>query len=223
MTRPILCLTSESIQSPTRLDLAVVENLMLWPDDEEARNRAMRTAEAQFGRDNRELLPPELLRDILAQAVDSAPPVDLIAAAKDRAVEGFVAGTILYRAVRYHELDPSKATIGKTIGQLSDRLFPTWRLRPGTINNKVIPLFRPVVHFWASCVASALNDLDDGSPSVFPCKLSELSAFLSTAEAFRRRAESIRLPHAPRLLMDVGQAVEIPAALGLPVVDLEFS
>lgn len=192
---------------------------MLWPDDEEARERAMQAATVQFGRDLKRngLLSADEISELAELAVDAPRPVDMIEAAKEQCVQGMVAGFILHRALAYKDFAPDKAAIGRNVKELSARLWPAWRLRPQTINNKVLPRFRPVAHFWAASVAGTLNGSRD-----FPCRRADLPIFLAIAEEYRKLGEATRLPHAPSTVLRAGECIAVPPSISLPKITLEF-
>jgi hypothetical protein len=71
-------------------------------------------------------------------------------------------------------------------------------------------------------VTTALIGIRDGKPLSFPCKRDDLPIFLATAEEFRIRGESCRLPHAPATVVIPGTSVLMPADIGLPPVMFEL-
>lgn len=222
MNIPILALTPESVRSPTRLDLAIVENLMIWPDDEAAREKAMRTAEVQFGRDllDQGRLPDSMVRDLARQAVDTTAPADVSAIAKERFMDGLIAGTILYRAILYREIKPDQAAIEHIVAEISQRLFPKWRRLPKTIRNTTQKKFRSVAHFWASYITTALLGRREGLLPAFPCRLGDLRTFLAVADEFRKLGETTRRPRAPKPVVVPGTSVMISSEIDLPPITL---
>jgi hypothetical protein len=215
---PTLELQPDCLERPTQLDVAIVENMMLWPHDPHARERAEQAAMAQFGRNlmTEGRLSRDLEQGLVHLAVEAPKPGDVQETAKLRFVEGCIAGYILDRAISWADFDPDKAAIQKTVEAISDKLWPQWRLRPRTIQNKMTEL-RCVSHLWAAYVRDAME-----TETPFPCRSKELAMFLGTAEAYREWAERTRTPHSPSTVLRPGETVRLPAGLCVPKVELEF-
>ncbi len=218
---PILNLSPDCIDKPTRLDLATVEAMMLWPDDKAKRDEAeessvMQEMQSQFRKGN---LPECFIRSLADSALDTRPPAQIQEAAKKRFVQGVAVGRIIRNAITLRDIAPDQAAIGRSVEHVSEILWPEWPLSPKTINNKVLPRFRPVAHFWAVYVDEYIE-----GRKTFPCRVRDLSMFLATAEAYRQIGETIRTPRAPSTVLKPGEAVQIPNAVlcHLRKVTVEF-
>lgn len=216
-----LDLPPECATSPTRVDVLLLEAFMLWPDDQTARQRAMASGILAHARElaaagvDRE----DMLSGLAQFALDVDPPETIRERARPRFVEGLVAGLVVWRALALNEHDPGSAAISKSVGDIAQRVWPAWRLSPKSINNKVLPRFRAVVHLWCAYAGAALEGAD-----TFPCRTRDLPPFLATAEAYRARGEATRLPHAPTTVLRPGDAVTLPPELArrLPAIALKF-
>ena len=147
----ILNLSPDCIDKPTRLDLTTVEAMMLWPNDKAKRDEAEHSAVMQESQNQLRngTLPENFLRPFADLALDTQPPAQVQEAAKKPLVEGAIAGRIILTAIALRDIAPDEAAIGRSVELVSNALWPDWRLKPKTINNAVLPRFRPVAHFWA--------------------------------------------------------------------------
>jgi len=219
----ILDLEPDCATSPIRPDLAIVEAMMLWPDDEAMRETATATAMMVASRDLlRQGRLPQVWTPVLADlALDATPPAQMQEAAKARFVEGQVTGVIVYSAIAGRDFDhPHGGAMRRYIKAASKAVYPEWRLMPGTINTHVLPRFRPVAHLWAAWYCEAREQ----DKPLFPCRTRDLPVFLARAEWFREAGESTRLPHAPTTVLRPGEAVVIPDAVlaRLPKITMNF-
>src|SRR5436305_1919504 len=99
----------------SRLDVAILEATMLWPDEEKSRGLAIDAARARFGRGLMRLglLTRGEEERLLDLAIEAPRQQDLIEKAKAPFVNGFVAGLILHRALALQEINPDEAAIGR--------------------------------------------------------------------------------------------------------------
>ena len=216
---PTLDLPIEYLTSPLRLHLAAVENLMLWPDDEAMRSRAMKVAIVEEGQSlsRRGLLSNIEISELLDAAVVTERRADLVDHTVNSLTQGLVTGIVLFRAISHADIEGDRGKIGLSIDIISERIWPKYRLRPKTITNQVLPRFRSVAPLWAAFVAEALKD-----ERSFPCRVTKLPEFFAYAEEYRKKGEATRTPHSPRMLLQPGESVVIPYVDLLPKVHLEF-
>lgn len=212
----VLPIDQSSIDNPRRIDVAQIEAVMLWPDDEAERKRSMLLgrclSERELMKEGR--LPLAAIEALADAAVDAPAPSDMANAAADVFVNGIVAGRLLNSAVSAAEQQPADAAIQANVKRISESLYPRWRLRPQTINNSVWPRYRRVSHLWAAFIFS--------SDGVFPCRHRDLGTFLATAEAYRELGENTRTRQSPSTVLRPGESVTLPAGLRLPAVKLRF-
>ncbi len=207
------------LEAPGDLDVATVEFLMCWPDDEARQSRAMDAAVTHHLIETRGFLVPrsEIELSELARAIFDAPRLmsDLADDAKDAAWRGGIAGRILFEAVRLGQ-DANLSRIKfETASIVSKRL--KIRMSEKTIDNRVWPTYRSVSPFWAALLYRGKLK------GRFPCNPSDLGAFLATADAFRRLGEATHTPQSPNAaVLRRGESIQIPSGLALPAVDLEF-
>jgi hypothetical protein len=212
-----------SLANATRLDLAIVEAMMLWPDDEDARAAATATATVAFYRATKPALTPEETENLIAMAADAL-PLGVIHNEVRRSlfVSGTIAGQILIHAIGKRSLD-MPVTMDEAIKQAIKPFHgkkSEWKFSPQTINNKVWPTYRPVAHYWAAAISR--SGKRDGA---FPCELRNFAEFLAEAEAYRRLGEATRLTtKSPKTVLLPSESVLLPPAIGvlLPVVELTF-
>jgi hypothetical protein len=214
MHSAVLELPAKCIHQPTRLDLAIVENYMLWPNDPIARERGFEAATAVSINERSHELTSEQLRFFLNFAVGCAPIKEIQEAAKAPFLRGFLAGIILRHVVFEVIVDPnsSKASMSWIIQHLSERIWPRERLRPQTIRNDLWSNFRCVSHFWAAYVEAGYS----GIGREFPCRVDRLKEFLTMAEAFRLTGETTRTKRSPRPVLWPGETLRLPDDLDIP-------
>ena len=228
MTVEYLDLREDCLAAPTRWDCAVIEARMLWPHDPDMRGRYLSAVSVKVGVSSIGRVPlqeatPTEMREIGAkvrefgEAMLSAPRVeDFTARAKSAFTHGMVAGKLLYDAVGYHELDPTKAGLTAAKERIEARLWPNLRVKVKTIDNTIWPIFRSVAHFWAAHILWAMQTEDN----TFPCRIADLGMFLAVGEAYRQQGESIRpSPKAPTMLLRPDESVLIPEAISLPAIE----
>ena len=224
---PTLNLQQNCLTAPIRLDLAVVEAMMLWPDNEdEPDNEAMRerwlnaamTRESAIRLDG---LPEPLLRSALKLASETTPIGELQKDARDRAGHGCIAGAILRIAVRESAVRRGSVNIGDIIDNVVNISEPIRkrhkvRLSKKTIYNTSWHNYRSVAHFWAAHAASV-----EAGSEAFPCPIGDLPVFLATAELFREAGEAAKTKQGP--VLRPGETVRLPAGFVLPTMPpLEF-
>lgn len=215
---PVLNLRPAALVRPTRLDLAIVEALMLWPDDEAARERWLSAAIIDEGKDNIDDMPEHLLRHYTLDALNAPRLADLEPAAGKRHVDGLLAGIVLLNATIYATAAPERAALGKIRQELCDNLHGTYQVQPRTLDNR--NEYRPVAHLWAAYMLACHH-----GDRTFPCLISNLAAFLATAEAIREIAEKSRAKKAPAPIMRPGEAARLPddVTAALPAIRIEIA
>jgi hypothetical protein len=216
MKNQTLALRRDCLGDTTRLDLAVVEAHMLWPDDERARQRSIETATVQFGLSISSTFPQQILAGLLPIAAGAAPLPELQESAKKPFFHGILAGRILYGAVRGAIAAAADRSMNLVYDDIAKSIPAAQRLSRKTIENKIWPKYRPVAHFWASYVDHALAKGD----SAFPCSVGRLGEFLAVAQAFRRLGETMSTPQSPTTILKHHDAVGIPAHIAVPDIIL---
>ena len=185
------------LDAPGALDVAIVEFLMLWPEDEARRSKAMEAAVIRHLTELRGLPIPRSAVEVsdMVRTVSAAPRLtDFTADAKDAFKRGAIAGKIFFEAVGIEHCSSGGANLSRTKKEIAERFSKTLKIRMSekTINNSVWPTYRSVSPFWAAWLYNW--DTTGG----FPCNPSDLGMFLATADAFRRRGETTRTPQSPK-------------------------
>ncbi len=222
-------LSDTALTAPSRLDVAAVECMMLFPDDELTRQRAFNTCLVEFSRSCSATLPREVLESLFDIAAD-APRLEDIQheVKKKRVIWGTIAGRILVEAVGHSKLGAPftmKAAVEVATRAFRHNSHPgrssqIIRVEPRTVANEIWPKFGPVAHYWAAWGELALDGKKD-----FPCHTDDLYEFLAFSEAYRRLGESIRLaPRSPKPILTPDLTVRLPATIesAVPKLDLRF-
>jgi hypothetical protein len=217
---PILPLRADCLAGPTRLDVAVLEAVMLWPEDVEKRQRSIETSLVEFGRLHAKAMDSEGLRALLKEAADAPPLAELQEQSKPRFVQGVLAGMILRELLGLSLLAPERALMKLVLGELADgfRIAGRLNLSDKTIKNAVWPVFRPVAHLWAASVEINL-ELNEGA---FPCRCDRLLAFLARAEAYRNLGERTRSKQSPVMLLSAKSTWRLPREISVKPLELAF-
>jgi hypothetical protein len=212
----------------TRLHLAVIQAVMLWPNDAPSRTRALHSEAVEFLRRG----PNEADAGFLARedlrcidfdfeafefAAAATPIRDIIAQAREPYVHGMIAGFVLDQTVGKVALQRKDARVADSIQAAEKAFWPKWRVMAKTINNSTWPQYRRVSHLWAAHWRRA-SEHEDAS---FPCGRADIGAFLSTADAFRKLGEACRTYKSPRPLLAPREAIRAPFPLP-KVADLKF-
>ena len=105
----VLDLRPDCLVDPSRMDLARIEMMMLWPKDEGLRATALRAIELKHAIETKSAPLPKDADELRAffEIINSAPRIyELEGSAKEAFTRGMVAGGILRQGVGYSEVDP---------------------------------------------------------------------------------------------------------------------
>lgn len=212
----ILDLDRDAIENPTRMHVAILEAAMLWPDDEASRLAAMRSSAVEFfSPTTRDMDPDEI--EAFVEMAREAPPIRMMRQeAAIRFRRGVVAGLVLRECVGH-------VSVGKEVklSSVFDRLVgeeKVFGLTKKIFDNDLWPKFRPVAHFWASYVASSMDDYD----RAVPCAPDRLKEFLEVSEGYRVLGEQCRTKQSPKPLIGPGEAIRLPERLSIESRVLTF-
>lgn len=217
---PVLDLTPEMVgPGRTRLTLAYIESVMLWPHDEEARLASLEAAGAQYFQ---EQLPPSGPVTVDAVAITrarSALPLPILhARAALPFSRGVIAGMIFQEALhakqtgRNRNLQQIKSDVRKRyVGK------PHFRdLSMSTIENHIWAVYRAAAHLWAAYLHAAL-----GGDDTWPCSLDRLSEFLVLGEGLRKAGEDC-ITQKPRTLLEPDKTWRTPPTICLPTIRFDW-
>jgi hypothetical protein len=218
----ILNLTAESIRNPTRTGQAQIEAMMLWPEDEKARDVFLMASLTEHRIRHLPELSPEELEQVRTHLLLDLPRIkDLQTQIADRVAHGEIAGMLTLRSSVGVDFFGAKSLTSQQ-EEISRNLKPDFQIEPRTMNNRTGPLykFRPVAHLWAAYALYVMN-----GRRAFPCKVADIPDFLGTAEAVRLKAETTRLPRSNSTVMREGEAILLPADVraALPPVNFKLA
>lgn len=211
--------------NPGRLDLAVIEAEMLWPDKKDIRERYIQTITVEIAKG----IQPTLQFDEGPATEDIAFWTKLVTSAKRpedfqkdahvRFERGTMAGKVLFDAVGHSLAGVDSVRLGditkRMVGLLNEDLT---KKSTSSFENRIWPIFRPVSHLWAAWLYSA-NETD----WAFPCEASKLKLFLSIAEFFSKKGEGLKTsPKAPSPILRQSESLKLPSQY-LDDVSITFS
>lgn len=226
---PLLELTAEMVgPERTRLTLAYIETVMLWPNDSEQRRLAFEAAHAAhtlnvLGQAIAESAPIALFPDQLlpiAAGLAAAPPLkDMQSSSMEPFVRGTVAGMIFGKALIDQETGDKSG-----LQAIKADIIRRYKGKPhfeklslSTVENLIWGVYRPVAHLWAAAITLAT-----AAPFAFPCSLPGLPSYLAVAENFRLKGESTRLRQSKGTLLEPGRTWTVPSGLPLPTIEAEW-
>jgi hypothetical protein len=221
-SKMVLELKPECLTQPIRMDLVDIEAMMLWPKDPQARYLWFRAASLEEGLARIDDMPVDLLRQYAKDAMTIPRVAELNKQNARRMAYGLVAGWMIFDAAFYAMYEPERAALYKVQESISEHLNKIFQIRPQTMKNtdgQVMSL-KPAAHLWAAHAYFAVH-----GDRTFPCKLSDIGKFLSTAEAIREVAEANKAPKAKTTIMQPGETVTLPDAIraALPATRLLFN
>lgn len=212
-----------------------LESWMLWPHDETKREEYLKTANIEAIRDNIglqlatvgpgasvPLTAGELFE--LSESMRSTKLLsDVQAEAKGAFLHGLTAGYIAAYVLKWSAIDSDRAGIQnakvealKRIEKSGGNGLPVISSR--TIDNWILPKYRPVAHFWAAyCLAA-----EDDHSVAFPCRADDIAIFLAKAEHLRQLGENFRPKQSPNSLF-ISDMVRVPHDVHLPDFKVSFS
>jgi hypothetical protein len=212
-TSRMIDLGPECIDHPTRLDLAEIEAVMLWPNSDVESDGAAATSASAYFIERHELFVDPVMSRCLAELAFRAKPLsDVQQSARPRFVDGLIAGQILYLAFERSARKSRDASMSVIYADVVAYFEPARKIKTKTIENAIWKPYRPVAHLWAAFIT--LHGKDKSYP--FPCRAGDLPAFLGTAEAFRKWGEATKLRMSPTTVLRPGDAVTVPDNIRVP-------
>ncbi len=210
---PILEINVAQIASPTRLQCAFLEGLMLWPDDAEKRATVGSTTEREFGKEllrgfgEGELPLPADAWLAFIERTSKGPPLNAVQAdALPRFVQGFICGTAILEIVGGKAIGgapPRNEVLTRIIAHMSvGGLVLGQRVSADYLNRTRWDAIKPVLHLWAAFVSHSLS----ANEGAFPCRAARLPNFLAESEWWLGAAANLRPTRASTNLLDLGDA-----------------
>ncbi len=212
---------AQALANPIRPDLARLEAVMCWPTDVGARDRWVRAALLEHSAPLIDEMPVEILRPYARDALSMPRLSELRSQMMDRFRFGMIAGLVLIEAMVSIEVAPGTGGLDAIRKRLAAAYRGTeLQIEAQTMKNRDGPVqqFRPVVHLWAAWWNRHFETQDD----TFPCRPTDLTAFLAMAEAIRRKAEATRAPRSAVPLMRPGEAFLLPREVEKLVGGMDF-
>jgi hypothetical protein len=216
----------------SRSDVALIEVIMLFPDDETGRAKAALSSFVEGIGDDAAGYSQEALVMLQRMTRTAQPISEVQEVTKERFARGIIAGTFLHKVIAANILhlprrsmaaiaDDCMSPFKRTTEEPADqRTFPTtYKISLSTWNNDIWPTFRPVAHFWAASLRRAKIDGD----VAFPCKSDRFVEFLADAEFYRRQGESINPYKRGGPILRPGEAFPLPQNLKVQPSKLKFS
>ena len=216
MTVTYLYLAEVSVAQPTRTDLDRVGALMLWPDDQEMRDRAIETSFVALLHTVSDHLSRGDLVELVSLAKDATPLTQIHDAARQRFIDGARSGIYLRETVGHVSLDRKVSM--KTLAVDVATIPPT--MSPHTFENTIWPRFRPVSHFWAAWLH--MTQVSGKNGRAFPCGGDQLAQFLGLAEGFRQLGEQTRTKQSPSMVLRSNDSIRVSPDMAIEVIAPEF-
>jgi hypothetical protein len=211
MTAPILKLRAGCLANPIRLDLAVIETWMLWPENNQARERgrALQTSITECIKTVLPVLPDDMVRAFIPVAAAAPALADIHKVICKKIEYGLVAGEILLGTLKSIGQNPAEASMK----EVKQRIAGYKIAGMGEKNiQRQWEKYRKVSHLWAAYLYNG-NTEDDWA---FPCRVDQLREFAEAADWFRRAGESMRtMQHPKEAILERDECLCFPPEIGL--------
>jgi hypothetical protein len=203
---------------PTRFDVALIEAIMLFPDDEVWRAKTATSSFVEWVGDDASTFTQERLAMHQRLTRDALPISEVHKEINiERHVRGVITGSFLHNVLVANILDlrqRSKNAIAldclKPFKRTRERL-DGFKLSLSTWNTEIWRTFRPVAHLWAASQRRAKKDGD----LAFPCRADRFVEFLADAEFYRLQGEKITTARAHEPILRPGEAFALPKNLAV--------
>jgi hypothetical protein len=215
---PNLPIDQAALTAPTRHHVAILEGVMLWPDDAEAQNRWIVAAQLELAPDLINDLGPDERREIAKLLLTAPRLVDLRPAGHERAANGALLGRIVLAATALAKHAPELASvmeirkeIAEVLGNNRPGRGPIMPVSANSMENKAHLTYklRPVAHLWALYALAVQED----RARAFPCAPEDLPQFISDAEELGRWAVTRKAPKANTPVIRPGELMLVAPTL----------
>ncbi|MPZ39178.1 MAG: hypothetical protein GEU95_14195 [Rhizobiales bacterium] len=185
---------------------------MLFPDDEAWRNKVIANAAVQEGLEklNTGRLGQDQYEGLVLLALGAAPADDIARAWDERAERGMGAGMIVYKVCPRIVRDEA-APMQRTMREVGSAIWRRSASASKHVNTAVWKTYKPVAALWAAFIY--LYEDGDTESVEFPCRPSELPAFLALAEAYRELAERTTPPRRNQAVLKPGDSIQLPESV----------
>jgi hypothetical protein len=217
----ILELSTDCLTSPTRLHVATIEAMMLWPHDEKARREALAASTIEFLIGVADCLPREELLTLVLMQQEALRIKELKQKSLPRFLDGVRAGRYLQETVGSIALD-RRTKMESIAAAVTASLAEYSQIDAKTFATHIWKHYRPVAHLWAASFDFAVSKVQLGIASAFPCAAAELGDFLGLAEGYRLIGESTRARQSRHTILDLAETVKLPPGLDIVAITPQF-
>ncbi len=228
---PILEINAAQIASPTRLQCAYLEGLMLWPDDAIRRTAVSSTTEREFGREllrsfgEGEIpLPADALLAFI-ERTSKGPPLEAVQNdARPRFVQGVICARAIFDMVGTVAMGGTPPSRESALDQIvasmtHGGLVAGQRIATASLHRSIWDRLKSVLHLWAAYAAHASRT----SECAFPCSAARIPNFLAESEWWLGAAAAIRPNRASTSLLNLADAWRPAPDLRTRLPAVEFS
>jgi hypothetical protein len=211
VSAPILKFRPGCLTGPIRLDLAVIEAWMLWPENDQAheRSQALQTNISECIKIVLPSLPDDMVRAFIPVTADAPRLADIHKVICKKIQYGLVAGKILLGTLKSISQSPAQASMK----EVKKRIAAYKLAGMGEKNiQRQWEKYRRVSHLWAAYLHNGIaeNDL------AFPCRVDQLRDFAEAADWFRRAGETMRtMQHPKEAILERDECLLFPPEMGL--------
>ena len=118
---------------------------------------------------------------------------------------GMICGLILRDFLEFSLCKTKSARLGEIIAYWADT-YKNASISESTINNTILPKYKPVCHLWAAHFVNFTVNHD----SAFPCNPENLLQFLSMSEEYRKLGETIKPKRSSYSFLDPSKTLKVP-------------
>jgi hypothetical protein len=214
MTGRVLDLRPDCLDRPSRLDVGIVEAIMLWPDDKDGKFRDALNLRHRIKMGELGLLASEELEEA-AKRLDELPRYDdvLKQVREGKFERGNDAGIILFSLVQNSFAGDLKLSLTEAKFRVRKKAFK--QPMSASSMERIWKDYLPVVHLWAAWIHRKFDDLSEP----FPCSVANFGNFLATAEWYADLGTSIKPPQSPNgTILQPERLIRVPRGLTLPAL-----
>jgi hypothetical protein len=213
----ILPIGEDALSSPNTLHLGILEAHMVFPADQQMRERAIQSQRARYYAELFDAgnFPQEKVSGLIGLALKAISPDDLFEKSKEGLTRGYAAGMNLYNSCIRSGRGESGA-MTRTLGEIAKSLSGKEHTASHHVNDEVWKKFKPVAPLWA---AHIIVCEERGHPTELPCNRADLPLFLKWSEEMFRIGKTTVPPrrHSPILKEDECWHLADALASRLPV------
>jgi hypothetical protein len=193
------------MENPRRLHVEYLHTVILFPDDEAARQAEIDRAMIALlqAEDPRAEVPIALVREMLERARGAQPREEIVRRMRNASI----AAEIVQQCLAYgRQREPKMNAIAESIGD-----WPLNNLSASAVKNEAWKNWRPVAHLASAWFILQRHYADADMAVDALCRAEDVPSFLAIAEHVRREGEKLTRVQATGPVLDSDTTWKVPA------------